>query len=175
MLGADRGLLLLNALLFVAALWLGYGELRRSSGAGAAAAGAVAVLAGGVVPVYLLWQTPEIFNLALATAGLVAWRRGWPVAAAFFLGVVAYSKPTNLALALPLLLEPLVVGGVPWSSRAIESARRGAVVAAVVACGFCLTWVATGELNYQGGERKTFYDRYPFRSRGDLRHAPASG
>ena len=23
-------------------------------------------------------------------------------------------------------------------------------------------WVATGELNYQGGERKTFYDRYPF-------------
>jgi hypothetical protein len=162
MLGADRGLLLLNALLFVVALWLGYGELRRSSGAGAAAAGAVAVLGGGVVPVYLIWQTPEIFNLALATAGLVAWRRGWPVAAAVFLGVAAYSKPTNLALALPLLLEPFVAGGAAWSSRAMESARRGAVVAAVVACGFCLTWVATGELNYQGGERKTFYDRYPF-------------
>jgi hypothetical protein len=161
-LGADRGFLLLNGLAFVAALWLGYGELRRSSGALVAAAGAVAVLGGGVVPVYLLWQTPEIFNLALATAGLVAWRRGWPVVAAVFLGVAAYSKPTNLALALPLLVEPFVTGASTWSRRAIESARRGAVVAAVVACGFGLTWLATGELNYQGGERKTFYDRYPF-------------
>ena len=78
------------------------------------------------------------------------------------LGVAAYSKPTNLALALPLLLEPLVVGGAAWPRRVVEAARRGAVVAAVVAGGFGLTWLATGEPNYQGGERKTFYDRYPF-------------
>jgi hypothetical protein len=161
-LGADRGLLVANALLFVAALWLGYGELRRRSGEGTAAAGAVAVLAGGVVPVYLLWETPEIFNLALATAGLVAWRRGRSIAAAVLLGVAAYSKPTNLALALPLLVEPLLAGGVPWARRALEAARRGAVVGAVVAGGFGATWLATGEPNFQGGERKTFYDRYPF-------------
>jgi hypothetical protein len=168
-LGTDRGLLVLNALAFAAALWLGFGELRRVSGAGRtaagagrAAAGALAVLAGGVVPVYLLWQTPEIFNLALVTAGVVAWRRGWPLASAVLLGVAAYSKPTNLGLALPLLLEPLVAGGVLWSWRIVEAARRGAVVAVVVACGFGFTWLATGELNYQGGERKTFYDRYPF-------------
>ena len=160
-LGVDRGLLVLNALLFALALWLGYGELRRGSGAGTAAAGAVAVLAGGVVPVYLLWETPEILNLALATAGLVAWRRERPIAAAVFLGLAAYSKPPNLALALPLLVEPLLAGGGPWAKRVVEAARRGAVVAAVVACGFGATWLATGELNYQGGERKTFYDWYP--------------
>jgi hypothetical protein len=160
-LGADRGLLVLNGLLFILALWMGHAELRRTSGAGTAAAGAVAVLAGGVVPVYLLWQTPEIFNLALATAGLVAWRRGFSVGAAVLLGLAAYSKPTNLALALPLLLEPLVASGVAWSGRVVASVRRGAVVVAVLACGFGLTWLATGELNYQGGERKTFYDRYP--------------
>ena len=92
-LGTDRGLLVLNALAFTSALWLGFGELRRASGArlaaagaGRAAAGALAVLAGGVVPVYLLWQTPEIFNLALVTAGVVAWRRGWPLASAVLLG-----------------------------------------------------------------------------------------
>ena len=161
-LGTDRGLLVLNALAFGVALWLGYAELRRASGAGGAAAGALAVFAGGVAPVYLLWQTPEIFNLLLVTAGLVAWRRGWPLASALFLGAAAYSKPTNLALALPLLLEPLVAGGALWSRRIVEAARRGAVVAVVVACGFGLTWLATGELNYQGGERKTFHDRYPF-------------
>ena len=162
--GVDRGLLLLNALVFSLALWLGYAELSRTSGAGAAAAGALAVLAGGVVPVYLLWETPEIFNLGLATFGLLAWRRGRWVTAAVLLGLAAYSKPTNLALALPLLLEPLLPGARPaaWAKRAVLSARRGAVVALVVAAGFGLTWLATGEMNYQGGERKTFYDRYPF-------------
>ncbi len=163
-LGVDRGLLVLNALLFGAALWAGYAELRRSTGAGRAAAGALAVVAGGVVPVFLLWETPEIFNLAVVTLGLVAWRRGWPLASAVLLGLAAYSKPTNLALALPILLEPLLGGRAApaWGSRLVEAGRRGAVVAAVVAAGFGLTWLATGEANYQGGERKTFYDVYPF-------------
>jgi hypothetical protein len=162
LLGTDRGLLALNALLFVAALWLAFGELRRGLGLAAAAAGAAAVVAGGVVPVYLFWETPEIFNLAIATFALVAWRRGRPILSAVLLGVAAYSKPTNLALALPLLLDPLLAGGPGWGRNLVESARRAAVVLAVVACGFGATWIATGELNYQGGERKTFYDRYPF-------------
>ena len=162
LLGTDRGLLALNAVLFVLALWLGYGELRRGASPGAAALGTVAVLAGGVVPVYLLWETPEIFNLAIATVGLVAWRRGRPITAALLLGLAVYSKPTNLALALPLLLEPLLAGGTAWAGRLVEAARRAAVLVAMVACGFGSTWAATGELNYQGGERKTFYDRYPF-------------
>ncbi len=162
LLGTDRGLLVLNALLFVAALWLAFGELRRGAGAGAAAAGAVAIVAGGVVPVYLLWETPEIFNLAVATFGLVAWRRGRPTASALLLGLAAYSKPTNLALALPLLLEPLLAAGAGWGTRLVAAARRGAAVLAMVACGFGASWIATGELNYQGGVRKTFYDRYPF-------------
>jgi hypothetical protein len=162
-LGVDRGLLVLNALVFGVALWVGFAELRRSAPAGGAAAGALAVLAGGVVPVYLLWETPEIFNLGVVTLGLVAWRRRWPVASAVLLGLAAYSKPTNLALALPLLVEPIVAAEAgPWPRRLAEAARRGAVVAAVVAAGFGLTWTATGEANYQGGERKTFYDAYPF-------------
>jgi len=163
LLGVDRGLLVLNGLLFVLALWLVYGELRRASGEATAAAGALALLVGGVAPVYLLWETPEVFNLALATFSLVAWRRGRPLAAAALLGILAYSKPTNLALALPLVLGPWVEGrSLPWARRARDSAGRGAVVGLVVACFFGLTWLGTGEANYQGGERKTFYDRYPF-------------
>jgi hypothetical protein len=162
LLGTDRGLLALNALLFVGALWIGYQELRRGAGPAAAALGTAAIVAGGVVPVYLFWETPEMFNLAIATFGLVAWRRGWPIASALLLGLAAYSKPTNLALALPLVVDPLLAGDAAGRARLVEAARRGAVVLAVVACGFGATWAATGELNYQGGERKTFYDRYPF-------------
>ena len=161
-LGVDRGLLLLNAVAFVLALWLGYGELRRGGGPAAALGGTLAVFALGVAPVYLLWETPEILNLALVTAGLVAFRRERPALAALALGLAVYSKPTHLAAALPLLLAPIVAAGAPWASRITEAARRALLVAAVAAACFGLGWLGTGELNYQGGERKTFYDRYPF-------------
>jgi hypothetical protein len=164
--GVDRGLLLLNALVLVAALWLGYGLLRELSSAAVAAAGALAVFFGGVTPVYLLWETPEIFNLGLVTLGIFAWRRHRWIAAAVLLGAAAYAKPTNAALALPLVLEPLLGGGGAsggdTGARLRAAALRAAVVALVVGCGFGLNWAVTGELNYQGGERKTFYDRYPF-------------
>jgi hypothetical protein len=161
--GVDRGLLLLNAAALILTLWLGYGELRRRAGPLVAVAGTLAVFLAGVTPVYLLWPTPEMFNLALGTLGLVAWSRGRPMTAAVALGLAVYAKPTNAALALPLLLEPLVVGRPAWSrARLAESARRAVAVTLVAAAGFGANRLVTGEVNYQGGERKTFYDRYPF-------------
>jgi hypothetical protein len=161
--GVDRGLLLLNALAFSLALWLGYAELRRGGSASwSSALGALAVLVLGVAPVYLLWETPEVLNLALVGAGLVAFRRGRSAWSALALGVAVYSKPTHLAAALPLLAAPLFVAGVPWGARVLESGRRLALLGAVTGLCFGLGWLATGELNYQGGERKTFYDSYPF-------------
>lgn len=160
LLGPDRGLLLMNALLLSLALWLGYGEMRRRLPPPAAVAVAAVLFLGTVAPLYLLWLTPEMLNLALVTGGLVAWRRERPILSAVLLGLATYSKPTNLLLAIPLGLEPLAARGLARGLR--ESARRGAVLGAVVLGGFGLTGVMTGEVNYQGGERKTFYDAYPF-------------
>jgi hypothetical protein len=171
LLGADRGLLVLNAAALVASLWLGYALLRVGATGAAAAAGTLAVFFGGVVPAYLLWQTPEVFNLGLVTIGLFAWKRRRPLIAMALLGAAAYAKPTNAALALPVLIEPLLgaaqaagaaVAAATWRARTLVCARRGLVLVLLFAAGFGLNWVATGELNYQGGERKTFYDRYPF-------------
>jgi hypothetical protein len=169
-LGAPRGLLVVNALFFSLALWLGYGELRRQTGPGRALAVGLLVVLGTVAPLYFFWLTPEAALLGLVTAGLVAWRRGHPLLAAVLLGLATYSKPTNLFLALPLGVEPLVRG---WSeggrglARGLaESLRRGAAMAAVVIALFGVNWAATGELNYQGGERKTFYTRFPFEAPG---------
>jgi hypothetical protein len=165
-LGVDRGLLLLNAIVLVAALWLGFSLLREGSSEAVAAAGTAAVFLGGVTPVYLLWETPEILNLGLVTFGLAAWRRGRPALAAVLLGAAAYAKPTNAALAIPLVLAPLLAaepgGSRGWRSRLGAFSVRALVAGAVFAGGFLVNWAATGEFNYQGGERKTFYDRYPF-------------
>ena len=164
LLGVDRGLLVLNALVLAGAIAAGFVLLRERTGPLRAALGTLAVFLAGVAPVYLLWETPELFYLGLVAFGLFAWRRGHVTLGAVLLGAAAYGKPTNGALALPLVLEPLLAAAGRWTTRSglAEALRRGILVTAVFASGFALQWAATGEVNYQGGERKTFHDRYPF-------------
>ena len=169
-----RGLLLANVAFLGLALWLGFEELRRHTSPGWALALAFAIFLATVTPLYLLWPAPEIFNVGVIMAGLVAWRRGHPLLGALLLGIAVYSKPYNLWLAIPLGVAPLL--GWPecqdrpapaaWWRRLLESAKRGLVLAAATAGLFGLNAAVTGEVNYQGGERKTFYGDFPFERKG---------
>jgi hypothetical protein len=158
--GGTRGLLVLNALCFGLALFLGYGELWRR---GLPEASALVLVLGlfvcGVAPLYVWWLTPEVFNFALITLGLVMWSRGRWFWSAVLLGIAIYSKPTNVFLAGPLLLEPLLSRS--WPSL-LESVKRGVCLSAATLLLFGLNYGLTGEVNYQGGERKTFYSRFPY-------------
>jgi hypothetical protein len=163
-----RGLLVTNALALGLALVLAYLELRTRASPSWALAAAVALILATVAPLYLVWPTPELFTLALVAAGLFAWRRQRPMLAAVLLGIATYTKPYNLLLALPLGVEPfLAAGRASWWPALRESLRRGLVMAAVVAGLFGLNAAITGELNYQGGERKTFYGRFPEEAAAD--------
>lgn len=169
-----RGLTLLNGLLLGLALGLSVAILRRrgfAPWAALAAAGALLLLT--VVPVYLVWPTPEILGLTLVTGGLWAWASGRPLLSAALFGAAGYLKPPNVLMAAPLGLDALLprapgeplVG--PHARRRLgEALKRGAVLAATAAALYGGNAAVTGELNYQGGERKTFYDRFPFDSRG---------
>jgi hypothetical protein len=152
--------LVLNALCFGLGLGLGYGELRRR---GVSEWPALLVGLGlfvfGVGPLYVWWLTPEVFNFALITLGLVMWSSGRPLWSAVVLGVAIYSKPTNVFLAAPLLLEPLVSS---WWRGMGESVKRGLCLSAATLLLFALNFGLTGEINYQGGERKTFYSKFPY-------------
>ena len=161
-----RGLLLANAAFLGLALALGYAERRRRTTPGRALVATLALFLGTVTPLYLFWPQPEIFNLALITAGLVAWRWDRPILAAALLGIATYSKPYNLWLALPLGLEPLLGPRRELGRGLLESVRRGAVLAFAVAALFGVNRLVTGEMNYQGGERKTFYGTLPFEAHG---------
>lgn len=163
----SRGLLVTNALALAIALALAYREVRRIAAPGRALLAATVLLLATVAPVYLVWPTPELVTLALVMGGLSAWRSGRPVLAAVLLGIATYTKPYNLFLALPLGVEPFLALR-PWWWKALgESARRGLVMAATVIALFAVNAAVTGELNYQGGERKTFYGRFPFEMDGE--------
>ena len=157
-----RGLLVTNALCLALTLCLGYAELRRRAAPGSALALCLVLVLATVAPVYLVWPTPELFNMALVAAGLWAWSRDRPLLSAVLLGVATYSKPYNLWLALPLGVAPLVAAGPSLRRRLLESTRRGAVLGGSIAMMFVLNAGVTGEANYQGGrERKTFYGKFP--------------
>jgi hypothetical protein len=166
MLFGTRGLLLANAAFLAGTLALAFSELKRRMPPLRAAAVTLALFLGTVTPVYVFWPQPEIFNVFLITAGLVAWRRERPLLAAVLIGIATYSKPYNLFVALPLGVAPLLVGRPALGRGFRESLRRGAVLAGTVVALFALNKLVTGEMNYQGGERKTFYGTLPFEAHG---------
>ncbi len=163
-----RGLLLTNALWLAVALVFGYVEARRHASPGRALALTLAVFLGGVTPLYLLWPQPEIFNVGVIMLGLWAWRADRPWLSAVLFGIATYSKPTHVFLALPLGVAPLLARTLPdfWRGLLV-SVKRGLVLGVVTLSFYGANILVTGEWNYQGGERKTFYGPvFPFEGPG---------
>ncbi|MGH9313779.1 MAG: hypothetical protein ACRD1S_11360 [Vicinamibacterales bacterium] len=154
-----NGFLVLHALLIaldvlVAYLWLA----GRGSRPGVAAAFAVVFLAGSVAPVYFVWITPELFNLSLVLYAAFLWRSGYEYSAAILAGIVTFSKPTHAVLIAPMVLTAA------WRREWARAVGLGVVFGAVAGSLYLMNFAITGEFNYQGGYRKTFYSMtgFPF-------------
>ena len=86
------------------------------------------------------------------------------VVAAALLGIATFSKVTNALLFLPIL------GWELWRLVKARSISRGTVIASLVAfvllAGglFALNKAISGEWNYQGGDRETYYFEFPFQN-----------
>jgi hypothetical protein len=166
-----NGFLILHALLIGLDLFVIYLFVAaRGSPPLSAASYAVAFLLASVVPVYFVWLTPELFNFSVALWALFLW--GYKEAAAgsggasltrflrgarsdylaaALVGVLTYSKPTHAILMVPIGL--LILARRQWGRLA------GIVMAWTLLTGglFVANATITGEFNYQGGDRKTFY------------------
>jgi len=170
-----NGLLLLNVVLLAIAATCAYCFLAARSSSLGAALFTTAFFGATSLPVYLVFWMPEILNVTLITVAYFLWafrevsptRRlagAWPqLAAAALLGLHAYSKP----FPNPLMIAPLVLTA--WWRR--EWARGivvGGTAVAVAAICFTFNAAVTGEFNYQGGDRQTFYGSFPFDGSGDV-------
>ena len=119
-----NGFLVLHAVLLSLSLLAAYWFLRARSEPAAALAYAAVFFVASAAPVYFVWITPEIFNLSMGVLGLFCglyrmvspdappdggrWSRflrgaGGPLLGAAIIGVAAFSKPTNAALAVPIV------------------------------------------------------------------------
>jgi hypothetical protein len=168
-----NGFLVFHALLLTLDVWLAYVWLvGRGSEKRAAAGFALVFLIASIVPVYFVWLTPEIFNFSLVLISLFLWSykeisppRGrflsGPASdyvAATLIGVLTFSKPTHLPLIAALLLLAA------WRRQWGRAFLIGFICAITTAGLFGMNAAITGEFNYQGGYRKTFYSStgFPF-------------
>ncbi len=164
-----NGLLFFHILLLALVGLAGYHFLVARSTPPAAAAFTSAFLGASVLPVYTVFLTPEIFNVALVFLAYFLWlhKEVAPasrfagiesdLAAALILGMAAYSKP----LPNGLLIAPLVALAL-WRHRWVSAALVAVVFVVTTAAWFGLNAYVSGEFNYQGGDRRTFYAAFPF-------------
>ncbi len=165
------GFLFFNVLLLGLCAWCAVLFCQARTGTAAGVAFGLSFLFASVVPVYVAWLTPEIFNFTLvlvayffwlykevAPAGAPAWlrRQSLDWIAAALLGIATFSKVSNGFLIVPIVL--LAIGRRQWRS------------AALVSCVFWLALVGlfgtneliAGDWNYQGGHRNSFASHFPF-------------
>jgi hypothetical protein len=169
-----NGFLVLHALLMTACFACAYAFLAARSHPVSALIFAFAFLFVSLVPIYMVQLGPDFFIFAVVLiafffwcykevagpapiAPAMSWRTRWLLAprsdtvAAALLGVATFAKPTNIGLFMPLLVSAALRK--QWARAAKMSAVFGGVVIAL----FALNIALTGDWNYQGGERKTFY------------------
>ena len=129
------GFLVLHALLLATGVFAAYVFLAARSPAPTAAVLASGFFFASVTPGYVVWMTPELFNLVAVTAGLLllalqgsgAWRparrlrwlRGqWSDSGRRVLvGMATFSKPSNVILIAPMLRVLARAGGGGEGSR----------------------------------------------------------
>lgn len=166
-LAGTNGFMVLHAVLLTLVFACAYAFLAAQGAPLAALLFAVAFVFISAAPVYVVWIMPEVFNLSLIMLGYFCWtykevRRdgtlprwldGWrsDVLAMVLLGIATFSKPTHVLLALPLL------GVMAWRRQWRYAIGAGLVFSAVIIGLFALNVAITGEWNYQGGDRRTFY------------------
>ena len=166
-----NGMLVLNVLLLGVACACAYAFLAARSRPGPALVFTLAFVFAACVPIYLVFLAPEIFNFTLVVVAYFLWlykevapdrgagflhSRASDLCAAILLGVATYSKPSHALLVAPIVLWAW------WRRRFGHGLAVGIAAVAAAAVLFGVNAATTGEFNYQGGDRKTFYSKFPF-------------
>ena len=170
-----NGFLVLHALLLPLVIFCGSMFLHARAGAVVSAVIATGFVMASVVPVYFVWLMPEVFNFSLVFLAYFCWlfkevaapdrSPAWmrwlftprsDVVAALLLGIATFSKVSNALLFAPVLLWLL------WRHRRFLAPT--AVFVLIAGGLFAANVAISGDWNYQGGERDTYYVEYPFQN-----------
>lgn len=179
-----NGFFVFHALLLGLVLFLGVTYFSLAQKPAASLGGALSFLFASVAGVYFFWISPDFFNLCLVFIILFLWAyklkhrdepppgeppgrfrnfllSSWSdYLAAFLAGIAVFSKPPNAALLVPLVLTPLLEKKI---KKPVLIIAFFALSAAML---FGTNYLMTSDWNFMGGERKTFYNTFPYEKAG---------
>ncbi|MEQ1868444.1 MAG: glycosyltransferase 87 family protein [Vicinamibacterales bacterium] len=171
-----NGFYVLHVLLLALVGACGYTFLSATSEPGPALAFTLAFVAASAMLIYGVFLMPDLLNAALVFVAYFLWLYKesrlprWRICggdisdllAAGLLAAATYSKPTNAPLIAPLVL--LLAFRQRWRHACVT----GTVFVVATGLLFGLNAAVSGEFNYQGGDRKTFYGSFPFETSRDV-------
>jgi len=176
-----NGFFVFHSVLLMLLLFMGYSYYSLANSKSLSLAFILTFLFASIAIVYFLWMTPDFFNLFLAFSALFLWlfkhNQKDPIetdgpknkiqtfllsdfsdyAACVLIGIAVFSKPPNIALLGPIVLFSLL------KKRYIKALIMVLVFLFVSGIFWGGNALITGDWNYQGGERKSFYgeEGYP--------------
>jgi hypothetical protein len=174
MLWGTNGFLVFHAVLLAAGVFVAYLFLNARGSPIPSVLIATGYVLASVAAGYFVWITPELFNFVVVMLGLFCWayklvapevlppglrwlRTGTSdVVAATLLACATFSKPPNALFIAPVLAWSLT------RRRWVHAAGIGVLFAVLAAGLFAINTAVTGDWNYQGGERNTYYKDFPF-------------
>jgi hypothetical protein len=133
--------------------------------------------------IYFLWITAEFFNFFLIFSSIFLFvykiseknentlKENNPInkflksdysdyLASFLVGIATFSKPPNIVAIAPILLYNLI------KKKWLKSFLIFFILLATVISFFGINYLLTSDWNYMGGERKSFYFKFPLEREG---------
>lgn len=184
----SNGFLVFHVLLLALMLAMAFRYASRVSRPWPSLLGALTFVFASAAGAYFFWLTPDFFNMAVVFTVAFLWLykttpREQPCgcsgpapeesrlerflrsdasdyAAALLVGVAVFSKPPNIVLMAPLVLDSLL------RKKFLKALLIGLVFLAVMGALFGANVLFTGDWNYQGGERKSFIGTFPLEKEG---------
>jgi hypothetical protein len=184
-----NGPIVFHVLLIFLLLLMGFSYFSLQNSPGLSVLKIGTFLFASVAGAYTLWIAPDFFNLFCVFSVLFLWlykhrrteaepdqireqvpaeavrRNRWTAfllsdasdyCAAAVAGIVAYAKPPNVAVFGPLVLWTIL------KRRPVKAIFLILVFALAFGALFGTNLLLTGDWNYQGGERKSFYFSFPY-------------
>lgn len=171
----SNGFLVFHSILLFFMLIMGYSYFSLSNTSSLSFAAILTFLFASVACVYFFWIHPDFFNLFLVFFVLFLWLykhkkeempqneeqktklasfllSDWSdYLAALVAGIAVFSKPPNIIIMGPIVLYAL------FKKKFVKAVLIILIFALTAGLFFGINYLATGDWNYQGGERKTFY------------------
>jgi len=171
----SNGFLVFHAILLAFLLVMGHAYFSLSNTTSISLATILTFLFASVACVYFFWIHPDFFNLFLVFSVLFLWlykhkhketsgeeapqgraerfllSDGSDYLASCVAGLAVFSKPPHI-----ILLGPLVLYAI-FKKKFVQAILIVLIFVLTAGIFFGINYLATGDWNYQGGERRTFY------------------